>query len=82
VHAGLASVDLEEMSGNHAHCDYESADYYEDQNGLNEIKRPTFHGLEDILGKGIDGGSGCIEVIGVHGETLQIDIGVCLDGVG
>ncbi len=82
MHACLTCVDLAEVSSNHANHDYESTDHNEDQNGFNKIQGPTFHGLEGVLGEGIDGGSCCIEVIGVHAETLKIDIGICLDIVG
>lgn len=78
----LASIYLEEMRSDHSHHDDQSCNHDEDQNGLYQVKSPTLHGFEDILGKSIDRYSSGIEVIGIHGDTFHVDISISLDRIG
>lgn len=68
MHASLAAENITTMSGNHSNKDENAADHDKRENGLDEIERPIEETVKDISRKLIEGDSGGIIVVGVHGE--------------
>jgi hypothetical protein len=82
VHAGLAAVHLVEVGGHHARQDQHARHHDEDDDGLDQVERPVEQAVEHVGGEVVERGRGSVEVVGVHGQALQVDVGVGLDVVG
>ena len=82
MHTGFAGENLVEMRGDHADESKHAADHDKSQDRLNEVEGPSFKGIEEIRSHVVERGGGGVDVIGVHGQALHVDLSICLDIVG